>query len=334
MGGDNSFTQFNQGNAGDEPSGDGQGKEKQPKKKVNIERYKDTGGLTLRKLNIGLWYVEHKSVLRMVLIGFLMLIAAVSWVYTIYGFAYYLSRGMAEDELLARQTVNTGIISRDAILAMSAKNLSLAPAGILKLSDNKYDFFIQARNPNNRRAAEFKYYFLVNGRETSRQSGFILPGESKYLLSLSNELDFKPGNAQFKIENLRWRKIDRHKIPDWKPYRDKRLNIEISEAIFAPAGKGGASGSVRLNNLEFTASNKTDYNYWSVDFIVLLYRGANIVGVNKYGIDEFMSGQVRQAAIVWPGAVSRVDKVEIVPEINIVKDDIYIKYKGGAGEEK
>jgi hypothetical protein len=47
-----------------------------------------------------------------------------------------------------------------------------------------------------------------------------------------------------------------------------------------------------------------------------------------------MSGQERQIAISWPGNVSRVSRTEIIPEINIMKDDIYIKYEGGVGEEK
>lgn len=319
------FTQFNQD--------DERGKEEQPKK-ININKYKDIGGLTLRKLNIGLWYVEHKIILRRFLIGFLLLIAAVSWSYTVYGFAYYFSRGMAEDELLARQTVNSGIINHSAILAVSAKNLLFTPAGVLRSNGKKYDFFVKAQNPNNRHAAEFDYYFLSDGHQTGKRSGFILPGESKYLLSLSNELDFKPANARIKFENFRWIRINKHTIPDWKIYRDKRLNIKISGIKFIPAGKNALSDKVKLNYLEFTASNKTNYNYWNVDFVILLYRGANIVGVNKYDIDKFMSGQVRQETVNWPGLISRVDRVAIIPEINIVKNDIYIKYKGGVGEEK
>jgi len=36
----------------------------------------------------------------------------------------------------------------------------------------------------------------------------------------------------------------------------------------------------------------------------------------------------------WLGGLSGVDNVKIVPEINIFKDDIYIEYEGGIGEEK
>jgi len=310
------------------------GESRETDEKTSIEKYQDIHGLTLRKLNIGLWYIEHKSVLRKILIAFLLLAAAVSWSYTIYGFAYYFSRGMAEDELLARQTATTGIINHNAILAAAAKDLSLSPVEILKSGGKKYDFFVKARNPNKRRAAEFDYYFAIGDKKTEKRKGFIFPNETKYLLSLSNELDFRPAAAKIKFENFRWIRIDRREIPDWKSYERERLNIKISGARFVAAAKSAPAEKTKLNYLEFTARNETDYNYWSVDFIILLRRAGKIIGVNQYRIDEFMSGQTRAATVSWPGAIGRFDKIEIIPEINIMRKDIYIKYKGGAGEKK
>jgi len=304
-------------------------------REVNIDKYKDLGGLSVRKLNIGLWYVEHKKFLRNMFIGFLTLAASVLWAYAIYGFVYYITRGIDEDELLARQMVDSGNINHSAVLAASARDLVVGRIGSLKSNSGKYDFFVQAQNPNNRHGAEFEYYFLAGGNETDRRSGFILPGESKYLLSLSNELDSKPSNVQLKFENFRWERINRHEIADWNLYRDERLSIRVSDVNFTPAGRGGLSGKAQLNHLGFTASNETDYNYWLVEFVVLLYGGPNsIVGVNQYRIDEFMSGQTHQASINWPGTISRVARTEIIPEINLLKDDIYIKYEGKTGEKR
>ena len=38
-----------------------EGSQKQNSQDVDISRYKDIEGLTLKKLNWGLWYVEHKK---------------------------------------------------------------------------------------------------------------------------------------------------------------------------------------------------------------------------------------------------------------------------------
>jgi len=47
-----------------------------------------------------------------------------------------------------------------------------------------------------------------------------------------------------------------------------------------------------------------------------------------------MSGENRPVQLSWPGNISRIDRVEIIPEINIMDDNIYIKYEGGIGEER
>ena len=306
--------------------------EKKPKK-VDINKYKDLGGVTLRKLSIGLWYVEHKIQLRKLLISLLLFVSAISWSYTIYGFAYYFSRGMAEDRLLAEQLVHSGIINHEAVLSASAKDLIISPVSVIT-TNKKFDFYTKITNPNQQHGAQFIYYFLTPEGETEKSNQFILPGESKYLISLSNEYNFKPSGVQLKFENYSWKKVKRHEIPDWKKYRDGRINITVSDKEFVSAAESGLSDKIKLNHLEFNVENESIYNYWSIDFIILLYSGSSIVGVNKYTIDEFLSGEVRSADMSWPGAISRVSKIEIKPEINIFKDDIYIKYEGGVGEEK
>lgn len=299
-----------------------------------VKRYKDQSGLTMRKLNIGLWYIEHKNILYKILIGFLIFISAVSWPYVIYSFAFYLSRGMADDQALLNDLVNSGRINHEAIVGLSPKELSFSSISMLSAGNNKYDFFTRVSNPNGRHGAEFFYYFSVGDKNTKSLNGFILPGESKYLLSLGNEFEFRPTNTQLKINGLEWVAIDRHKIPDWKNYNDSRLNISVSGVNFILSDQTGLSDKLKLNNLEFTAENKSVFNYWDVDFIILLYGGSNIVGVNNYSLNEFMSGQTKQVSISWPGEIGRVGKIEIFPEINILNDNIYIDYRGGAGEKK
>lgn len=300
----------------------------------DLKKYQDQGGLTVRKLDVGLWYLEHKNLLRKILIGFLIFISAVSWPYVIYGFANYLSRGMAEDKALADDIVNSGRIDHDTIIGLSPKDLSFGSISMLPAGNNKYDFFARIQNPNERHGAEFVYYFSDGNKNSESLSGFILPGETKYLLSLGNEFERRPASSQLKIDGLKWITIDRHQISDWSEYGSRRMDIAISDTKFTPAGQSGLSDKISLNSLEFNALNNTVFNYWNVDFIVLLYGGSNIVGINKYSLDEFMSGQSRRASMNLPGELSHVSKIEVFPEINILRDDIYIGYEGGAGEEK
>jgi len=300
-----------------------------------VEQYKDIEGLTTKKLNLGLWYVEHRQFFKKIIIACLIVISAVSWSYTLYGLAYYVVRGMDEDELLVSQLLQTNIVSHDYLVQVGAKELRYFPVNVLMSANGKYDLAVRVQNINERWYAEFDYYFLAGNKIVGRTHSFILPMEEKYLMALSQEFGrrdagvspSKPNNVQLVIENLGWSRINRHKIPDWQDYKNSRLNIIVEDAKFTPAGKSKLSEKVNLNQVDFKAINKTAYNYWQVDFQIALIRGMDIVGINKISLNEFMSGEDRPVQIRWPGKINRVGKVEVAPELNIMRDDIYIKFK-------
>ena len=294
-----------------------------------LENYASPEGIITKELERGLWYVEHRRQFRLVIIGFLILVAAVSWVYAIYGFAYYLARGMKEDEILTKQLVQASSVGHEYVAQIGARQLSLGPVGILKSSGQRYDLYVQLKNDNQRWWAEFDYYFLAAGKPTEKVRGYILPLADKYLLALAQEFAAPPADARLIIENIGWHRLDAHKIPDWQAYYESRLAIASRDVKFTPAG-----GSQKLNQLSFNLVNQTAYNYWEVGLTILLMNGGGLANVNHYGLSDFMSGQTKPVAINWAGSVGPVSEVKIIPEINIMKDDIYIPYEGGVGQEK
>ncbi|MBA3046987.1 hypothetical protein KKC83_04385 [Patescibacteria group bacterium] len=307
-------------------------KEIEMKKKV--EEYKDIEGLSTKKLNFGLWYVEHKRHFRLVFIGFLIAVSAATWTYSIYGFAYYIARGMAEDEVLAKMLVETKVISHEYIKQASAQDLKYYPVSIFDSGTGKYDLVIRVENSNQRWWAEISYYFSANNDQTGESSSFILPNGTKHLMALAQDFRVKPANAQLIVKNISWKRVDRHEIADWQAYQDSYLNIAVENIEFIPAGKSKLTEKINLNQANFDVINKTAYNYWQVDFPILLYSGAALVGVNRYSVSELMSGEKRQVQVRWPGNLGRVSGVEAIPELNILRDDIFIKFEGGVGEEK
>lgn len=299
--------------------------------KSRVENYRDIEGISTKSLNLGLWYVEHRRHMRLALIIFLIAFSGVTWAYTIYGFAYYIAQGMKNDDALLAELVKGGSIGHEYVEQTAAKNLTyFAPLAFY--TNGKYDFAAEVKNPNQKWWAEFDYYFSSGSSKTKVERGFILPGEDKFVLSLAQ--DVPSGQAQFIVENISWRRISQHKIPDWQDYYDSHLNFQNKNAAFAQASQSGLSEKLNLNQLSFTTTNKTAYNYWEARFSILLYSGSTIVGVNQYTISDYMSGQSRDVNMSWPGNFGRVDKVEIIPDLNIMKDGIYIEYEGGIGQEK
>lgn len=301
---------------------------------TRLKNYTDTEGISEQQLEAGLWYINHKVLLKRMLYGFLILISAVAWSYVIYGFAYYLTTGMKEDEKLTRQLVETNSIGHDYILQMSAKKLSMAPVVVLKSGAGKYDFYVQLKNDNDKWWAEFDYYFAADDQLTPKTHAYILPLETRHLLTLAQELPNEPFSSQLVMENIQWSRLNQHKISDWRSYYGSRMNISATNIKFTPSSLSPLSEKLNLNQLSFNVLNETPYNYWETGLAIMLYSGGRVINVNHYILNDFMSGEKRFVEISWPGNIGQADRIEIVPEINIMKDGIYIPYEGGAGEEK
>jgi hypothetical protein len=303
-------------------------------KEVDMGQYPVNFGPSDKKLALGLWLIENKKKLKAALVIFLVLVAGFSWSYTIYGFAYYIGKGMNEDEILAKQIVEERMVGHDYILELAPRDLILSSPQILKATEDKYDFWAEIKNPNPRHWANFSYCFSADNKETDCGQSFILPEETKTVLALAKIFKSRPSNPALTIKEISWVRVNPRQFPDWKNFRDEHLNFNIEGTKFTPASASGLSEKLNLNNLAFSITNKTPFNYWEVPLNIFLYRGNSIIGVNRYTVLELMSGEKRKVEMSWLGGLSGVDGVKIIPEINIFEDDIYIKYEGGAGEEK
>ena len=301
---------------------------------IREEAKAPVSGSTDKKLALGLWLIENRKRLRAALIVFLAVVAGISWSYTIYGFTYYIAKGMNEDEILARQIVQNWVAGHDYILKLAPADLIFSSPQVFKANEDKYDFLVEARNPNPRHWASFSYCFKQGEKEVDCGQSFILPEGEKVVSALAEVFKTRPTSLNFIIKEISWGRINPHQFPDWENFRDERLNLTVEGIKFTPASGSGLSEKLNLNNLEFTITNKTPYNYWEVPFNILLYRGSSIAGINRYTALELMSREKRKVEISWLGGLSASDDIKIVPEINIFEDDIYIKYEGGIGEEK
>jgi len=303
-------------------------------KKVNIERYRDDEGLTVKRLDFGLWLVEHKHQLVRFFVFILIFISVISWGYFIYGFGYYIIYGIDEDRRLADGLVNTGNIDHSYFVAHAAQDLVVYAPSIINTGMGNYDFLAKIQNPNQKHWADFNFAFYAGGREVADESGFILPGETKYVAALARTVDSNPANAQFKLTSISWHRIDPHAIADVSAFQKERLAISIEDTSFNPAVDTANTDQVKLNNLEFRATNNSAYSFWSAGFTILLYQRGAIVGVNKYTLDDFLSQTSRDVSISWPGRFGKIDTVEVFPDVNIMDPANYISPQGGTGTQK
>ena len=300
---------------------------KERNKSVDVQRYKDQSGLTVGKLDWGLFYIEQRENLKTIWNSFLIFAAIMIWGIFVLVYARYAINGAKMDSMLLKQVVNNGFIANSYFISKQAKPLEIATPQAIS-GRGVYDFFVEIKNPNVDFWAEFDYYFTNGKQEIERKKGFIFPWETKYLISLNHELVERISTVNLVIENLKWARTNSHKYGVWKKFYTDHLNIIVDNEKFTNHKLSGISEKEKLSTLQFTAKNNTAYNYDSMSFLTVLKSGLRVVGINRYETGEFMSGETKNVNITMSVKLPKVSSIEIQPEQLITKKDVYIDFVG------
>lgn len=291
-----------------------------------IESYRDLEGVTISRLNLGLWWVENRLKMQKIFKIVLIVISAIAWSIFIFAFGEYAIYGVRKDQQQAQEFLNSPTINHEAVMAMSAQDLRIEQVKKINLGNNRYDFLMKVTNPNKRFYADFDYYFVNSDQSFGKRHGFILPSESKYFYALGEEFKTAPSGVLAKVDNISWRKIDAKNFPDWDNFKKVRLQINITDTQFTPSRSTVLTEKLDLNELKFKVTNNTIYNYWSVNLKIILESRGEIVGINEYSVSNLMADEVREVVMTWPGQFSRIDNIIITPELDVTDSKIYIKY--------
>jgi hypothetical protein len=295
------------------------------KNNINLSRYEtDVEGVSLNKLEAGLWWTKNRKNLKSFLVFVLLAVSLVGWGYTFYGFGNYLFFGMNQDEQTIKALVRSETVGKDYLDQNAAKKLSYSSVGVVA-NEGKYDLYALVKNINSDHWGEFSYCFIAGSGEKTCGNDFILPGESKYILSLAKEFSKLPSSVSFLPSNDVWHRIDRHVIPNWRAYRSERLDISIKNQVFTPASSNELSEKVALNALSFSIANDGAFGYHTLPLTIVLFSGSRVASVNRYVVTDFPSYDQREIKIIWPGSIGSVNNISIVPDINIADQGVFEK---------
>jgi hypothetical protein len=251
-----------------------------------------------------------------------MVIGILSWLYTIINFGYYMAVGTNKDNEMLRQMTSSQVISQNinqpGDIIIGAMQSFVGP-------DGRYDFTVELTNPNPSYYGQFDYSFLINGSSTPAQKGFILPGEKKRVvyLGLSWPGSISVTNAQ--ISRVYWRKINRHQIPDWPKYKKEHLALAVGEVAIVQPEQNDIAGSMSMSDVSFDFSNQSPYNYYRLPLNIFIYDYDRLAGVYQTSLDNFASSESRLIRLNYPGYLDDKSRIEVVPELDIMRPDIYFK---------
>jgi len=292
---------------------------------IDINKYEDRGGLTLRRMNFGLWLSQNRRKFSRGLIIFLIIACAAMFVYSTYNYIFYFLYGREADEKMVGEMTGTGVEIGIRNEANSPQELEVGNISIFKVA-GKYDFLIPIKNVNAKHYSSFNYCLTAAGEvELACGSAFILPASSKFILVTGVETESSPNSVKFNVTDLFWQRLNAHTIPEWAEYQTARLNVGISNLKYSGYSTGGKT---TFHTLSFTIKNNSPYSYVTMPLNIILYNGQAPTGLNAYSLDNFLSGESREVNLTWPSAGEKVSKAEVMPDVNILDNNVFLPYRG------
>jgi hypothetical protein len=209
-----------------------------------------------------------------------------------------------------------------------AQQLTLGSAKVVQGTPTSYDFFATVKNPNADWYATFTYSFSAGSILSRTEEGFVMPGESAYLLSLGVKADSRPSSPSISIENLVWHRVNHHDAPDVSAWLENHGNFLVTTPTYAA---DIALASASIGRTTFTVTNASAYSYWEPQFTVVLERAGAVVGVSQATLSQFMAGEVRNAEVRWYGDIPLTATATVIPRINFFDTSVYMSPQGSQG---
>jgi hypothetical protein len=175
-----------------------------------------------------------------------------------------------------------------------------------------HDFYAHIENPNPTWLVLFTYRFASGDFQSSERSGFILPGEETYIADLGISLPTILRSASVEITNVRYQNAS-----DYEKRKVRDANFQISNVQFLQ-GDGGV-----FSKTLFTFQNLGAASFWQVPFVVVLFSGNEVVGVNVASLEKVLSLEKRNVDLTWFEELPYVSFTRIVPQVNLYDKSVY-----------
>ncbi|MBI3290836.1 hypothetical protein HYZ76_00975 [Candidatus Falkowbacteria bacterium] len=274
------------------------------------------------RLRASYWYVSHKLRLKQGLVVFLILLSITLYSYSLYKVLLILvvqNQSFKQDLLqLSSNPINYSYFHQ----VNQPRDLRIVSFDALDGSDGRYDFIAKIENPNPKWFAAEVLLQLISGSEIiSEKRSFIHPGEQKYVAFFGQELE-NFVNPVLRIADVSWRRTQ-----DFAQYAEPRLKFSVSDIDFKSAQQSGVRGELPVSILSFKIRNDSAFSYWQVGVYMALTSDQRVGAANYISLDQFVSGQTREVEMRWYEALPPVGSIEILPEVNILDESVYMRVR-------
>jgi hypothetical protein len=270
-------------------------------------------------LKFSYWWVTHKFMLRRIAGGILIAISLGFYAYSGWqAFQLFFVQQQDYRQLLANIShdyIDYGTFrSRNA-----AKPIEISDYAVLGGRDGIYDMLVRLYNPNPQyTVARTVVKFSSNGEPVGEREAFILPGDSTYVGLFGVQLGSAP-NPEVEATDVAWKRVHQY-----EEFSNARLAFAIDEVKFHSPSELGLNQTAPVSSVTFRVRNAGAFNFWRVGFSIVLRSGSSIIGANYITAEQFLAGEERTMEVRWSEPLGAVTDVEVVPEVNILDESVYL----------
>lgn len=277
----------------------------------DISRYQaGDEDLSGRELKFGKWYLKHRVQIRKGIIAVLFLFSLVTLGGSLVYWSYYYASGYWQDKEIATREARQFQNYQNLHPLYEARTPEVSNVNIVQAESGEHNIIADVQNRNERWLGKMTYHFSFPGGETKTKQAVILPRRENTTAILGVENSGITQGAEFVLDDIKWRKIDPHKIRYIDNYSNARLNFSVNNFSFSEGEDDTPA------NVSFQIKNNTAYSYWDGRFIVKMFQGNSLVAVREVSIEKFRTGEEREVGLTFSQNVN-ITRVELNPKINI-----------------
>jgi len=287
----------------------------------DTQKQKTNGPVPVTSLGLRLsyWYVTHKLQIKAAVVAVLVVLNIGLFGYSAYRATILFYVELPDYQQSLRDLTTQPIDYAYFRQANAPRPLQIATFEAVGGQDSRYDLVVKLSNPNaDMYARSVTVEFIAGGEVVDRQTGFVLPGDERYFLSLAKRVNYI-GDAQIRVASVEWQRVH-----FYEAYAEPRLRFVITDAAFTPASELRVPGELPISSLRFTVRNDTGYGFWNIGFATALLSGSGIGGINYISLDQFLPGEERNVEVRWQESLPGINDMEILPDVDILNEQVYM----------
>ena len=288
--------------------------------KIDAGRFEDvTGEFTSSQFKRSFWFTTHKVLLYKITVAVLVVSSVLLWTFSLWQWGDYVINGISADIALRSNLASfpnyTGIHEHYA-----PKPIQIAGVSAYIGGSKAYDLVAEVGNPNKNFIIYFDYYFVAGEQKTPTQKGFLLANENRPLVYFGFKENY-PNSVNLVMENVVWRRVSAHSVPDPIVWQNDRLNFAIENFSFSAPQ---TAEDVTANVIKFDLTNNSAFGYRDGLFIAGLMQNDTLVGVMPLILKDFKSLETRLIDLRNFSDGLSVSDIQLFPLVDIYNQAVYL----------